>query len=86
MQVAYKPRFIRQLKGLEPRLREEAIEKIELFKDKKNHAALRVHTLHGPLKGFFSFSVNFKYRIVFYYESKNEAVLLSIGDHKIYDN
>ena len=62
----------------------EAIEKIELFKNEKNHKLLKIHKLHGKMSGYFSFSVNYKFRIVFRYETKTEMVLLDIDDHDIY--
>ncbi|OHB18183.1 MAG: hypothetical protein A2749_00870 [Parcubacteria group bacterium RIFCSPHIGHO2_01_FULL_45_26] len=83
--VHFKPTFVRQFKKLESRLQDEAEEKIELLKNAKNHGLLKVHKLHGPLKSYFSFSVNFRTRIVFYHLSKNEIVLVSIGDHDTYD-
>jgi plasmid maintenance system killer protein len=49
-----------------------------------NHSSLKVHKLNGPLKGSYSFSVNYKIRIIFQYVSKKEVVLLTVGDHKIY--
>ena len=58
---------------------------IELLKDKGNHKHLKVHNLHGRLAGRYSFSVNYKTRIVFAYLSKQEIALLAIGDHEVYD-
>ena len=84
LSVIYIPVFLRQLKKLEPQLQEEAIIKMGLFKDSKNHKQLKVHKLKGPLSGRYSFYVNYKFRIVFSYLSKKEAVLLAIGDHDIY--
>lgn len=85
IEIGFKPSFIRQVKCLEENLRVEVLEKIELFKDRKNHKALKVHKLHGALADCRSFSVNYKTRIVFRYETKNEAVLLAIGDYGIYN-
>ncbi len=84
IEISYKPSFVRCVKGLEDRLREEVLEKIELFRHEENHASLKVHKLRGPLSGKWSFSVNYDYRIVFAYESKKEAVLIAFGDHDIY--
>jgi plasmid maintenance system killer protein len=84
MTFYYKPSFVRQLKSLETELIDEALEKIELFKNEKNHRSLKVHKLHGRLVGRWSFSVNYQYRIVFIYQAKTEVVLLAIGDHDIY--
>lgn len=83
-EIHYKPTFVRQLKKLEAELIEEVLERVKLLKNPKNHKALKVHKLHGRLAGLFSFSVNFKIRIVFEYLSKKEIVLLSIGDHEVY--
>lgn len=82
--VHYKPTFVRQLKKLESSLQNEAIEKIEMFRNTHNHELLSVHKLHGRMKGLEGFSVNFKYRIMFQYLSKTEVVLLAIGDHEVY--
>ena len=86
MEVYFKPTFIRKLKSLEAALQDEIMEKIELFKDEKNHKQLKVHKLQGVLSGRYSFSVNYKTRIVFLYISKNEVVLLAVGDHDVYKN
>lgn len=85
LNVAYTPHFIRQFKTLEISLQEEVLEKIELFKDKKNHRRLKVHKLTGRLSKRHSFSVNYKIRIVFVYFHKVEAILLAVGSHVIYD-
>ncbi len=84
IKLIFAPVFLRQLKSLPGELQEEAIEKIELFKNRQNHRMLRVHKLKGNLREVFSFSVNYRIRIVFEYNSKNEAALLSIGDHDVY--
>lgn len=84
MKVHFKPTFIKKFKRLEIALQEEVLEKIELFKDEKNHKQLKAHKLSGVLSGRYSFSVNYKTRIVFSYLSKTEAVLLAVGDHDVY--
>jgi plasmid maintenance system killer protein len=84
MVILFKPSFIRQYKNPDPQLQEEVKEKIELFKNPRKHRQLKVHKLKGALSGRYSFSVNYKFRIVFSYASKNSAVLLAIGDHDIY--
>ncbi len=84
LHIYYKPQFIRQLKKLSSPAQDEVIEKIEILKNKKNHKVLKVHRLHGKLKGTLSFSVNYKDRVIFEYVSKNEITLLVIGDHDVY--
>lgn len=85
MEVYYSSRFLRQLKKLHKPLQDEVLEKIELFKDLKNHKQLKVHSLSGKFETYNSFSINFAYRIIFDYISKNEVILLKVGDHDIYN-
>lgn len=87
MEVAYAPVFLRALKALPPALRQETIEKVELFRQSDKHKILRVHKLKGRLSDRYSFSVNYRYRIVFQYakiDGKRGAYLLDVGDHAVY--
>lgn len=85
LNVYFKASFIRRLNALNESLKEEVMEKIGLLKNTDNHRSLKVHKLHGPLAGLFSFSVNYRTRIVFEYVSKKEVALLAIGDHDVYE-
>lgn len=84
IEIFFLPVFIKRFNVFEKDLQSEVLEKIELFKDVKNHKQLQVHKLHGQMKDRYSFSVNYKFRIVFRYISKKGVVLLAIGDHDIY--
>lgn len=84
IEVEYTSNFVRELKKLDPELLEEVIQKVGVFKDRKNHKVLKVHKLYGKLRGKLSFSINYKYRIVFRYVAPQVASLLSMGDHDIY--
>ena len=85
MRILYKPSFVRQFQKLERDLQDEVLEKIEEFTDSRNHRKLKVHRLTGLLAGFYSFSVNYRYRIVFSFSKrKTEATLLAVGDHEVY--
>lgn len=84
IEILYKPAFVRQYRKLPDALRVEVKEKIELFSEDPKHAHLKTHKLKGPLQGYWSFSVNYAYRIVFEFVSKKTAVLLTVGDHDVY--
>jgi mRNA-degrading endonuclease YafQ of YafQ-DinJ toxin-antitoxin module len=45
---------------------------------------LKTHKLKGKLKEFWSFSVNYSFRIVFEFIKKDEVIFYDIGDHRIY--
>jgi mRNA-degrading endonuclease YafQ of YafQ-DinJ toxin-antitoxin module len=84
LKISFKATFVKQINKLEKALIDEVFEKIELFKNQENHKLLKVHKLHGGFLGCFSFSVNYKIRIVFEHGIKNEIVFLAIGDHDLY--
>ncbi len=84
IRVAYKATFVRQFDKLETALQAEVLEKVALFQNTGHHRQIKVHKLHGRLKNCYSFSVNYRFRIVFEYLSKNEAALLAVGDHEVY--
>lgn len=84
LKIAFLPKFIKKYNSLDKEIASEVFEKIELFKDIKNHSSLKVHKLHGRFSDFYSFYVNFKIRITFKYISKKEVVLMTIGGHEVY--
>lgn len=83
--VGFTPEFFRRLKKLTPQLQELAFERVDLFRDIRNHQRLGVHKLHGKYRGFFGFSINNKNRIMFEWVSGTEVILHTVGDHSIYD-
>ncbi len=84
MKIALTPQFRRMFKKLEESLQHEVLEKISFLESDTNLEQLHIHKLKGRLKDRYSFSVNYKTRIVFCYLSKDEVVLLAIGNHDIY--
>ncbi|MSR85383.1 type II toxin-antitoxin system mRNA interferase toxin, RelE/StbE family [Candidatus Uhrbacteria bacterium] len=84
MELVYAPTFLRMLKSLPSDLQDEAIEKIDLFQHQNNHPSLKAHKLKGRLLGRWSFSVNYKIRIVFLKMHSKKICLLAIGDHDVY--
>ncbi|KKU20078.1 MAG: Plasmid stabilization system [Candidatus Saccharibacteria bacterium GW2011_GWA2_46_10] len=84
IEVVFTTGFFRQYNKLENDLREEVKEKIELFRKDPHAPMLKAHKLKGKLKGYFSFSVNYRYRVIYEYDSKMTVALLTVGDHDIY--
>jgi len=84
IKIFFRPTFVRQVNKLDEDLVEEIHEKIELFKHKENHEMLKVHKLHGKFSDCFSFSTDYRTRIVFQYMTKNSVAFLVIGDHDVY--
>ncbi|MBI4250441.1 type II toxin-antitoxin system mRNA interferase toxin, RelE/StbE family [Candidatus Uhrbacteria bacterium] len=84
MTVKFAPAFVRAYKKLPQNLQQEIKERIALFQSDHNHQFLKTHKLNGPLEGRLSFSVNYRYQIVFIFSSPEEATLLAVGDHGVY--
>lgn len=85
IEVVYTDEFVRKYATLPKDLQVEVKEKVELVRNRAHHKQLKVHKLHGPLLGYYSFSVNYRYRIVFSYaEGKKVLVLRTVGDHSVY--
>ena len=84
MDVFYTPRFLRMYRKLEPALKEEVREKIELFKNKDQHKQLKVHKLKGTFRNTYGFSVNYQVRVLFEYLSDEKVAFLVVGDHDVY--
>lgn len=80
----YTPSFVRQFEELEEPLKEEVRQKIVLFQKNTRDPSLKTHKLKGRLKGHFSFSVNYRYRIVFCYDKSDVIAFLDVGDHDVY--
>ena len=83
---AYTRSFIKQYNALESGLRSDIDDKLELFKNAKNHTQLKAHKLHGKLSTYLAFSVNYRTRILFYYSEKQTVTCVAIGTHDIYKN
>ena len=84
LKLEFQPSFFRGFKKLSMALRLEAKEKMKLFAQDPDSPFLKTHKLKGRLAGRWSFSVNYRYRMVFIFMDKNTAPLLIIGDHQIY--
>ncbi len=84
MIVIFSPQFLRKVKKLEKNLQNEVLEKVAIFKKYPQNPVLKTHKLKGKLRDLYSFSVNYRYRIIFEYSSANQVSFLTIGTHDVY--
>ena len=84
IKIAYSPAFARaykkQIKN-QPELQRLFSERVALFIQDPYHTQLRTHKLKGILKNFYSFSVDYDLRVIFYFASENEVIFENIGNH-----
>ena len=61
-----------------------AIRKDQWFRDDAFDARLKTHKLKGILEGYWAYSVNQQYRILFRFVNSHEVIYYDIGTHDIY--
>jgi len=84
MKILYSSKFAREYKKLPSDVKKIAEKKEAIFRKNPFDYRLKTHKLKGCLFGFFSFSINQKYRIIFEIIDNKTIWFHSIGDHSIY--
>ncbi len=84
MKIYYTTKFAQSYKKLPKAIKLEAEKKEKLFRAIPFNPVLKTHKLTGKLKGFWSFSIDRKNRIIFEFIKKDEVVFHKAGPHDIY--
>ena len=88
MKIVYSPRFNREYKKLPEKVKYLAEEKEKIFRKDPFSPRLKTHKLQGrfrrKIEKYWSFSIGYKYRIVFRFIDKNMVRFYLIGTHRIY--
>jgi addiction module RelE/StbE family toxin len=82
--IDYTPTFVKHFSKLPADIKSEALKKEKIFVQDSKDPRLKTHPLTGKLKGLYSFSINYQYRIMFAYDSKSEVTFIDVGTHSIY--
>ena len=77
---AFKRAFEKRIKG-NIDLEERFWQKLEQFTIGPYEPSLKTHKLSGKLKDFWSFSVDYDERVLFYFTEDEKAVFVDIGSH-----
>lgn len=84
--IIYTKHFLKQYKKLTPTLKKKTKQSVTKFQKNPKDKSLKAHKLTGPLENFYSFLVDYKYRVVFEIDKKNKQItLLKVGGHEIYN-
>lgn len=76
--------FEKSLKDL-PRNIQSLLERKDiLFRSNAFHPQLKTHKLKGKLVGFWSYSINHHYSVLFRFITRDEVIYYDIGTHEIY--
>ena len=84
MRIFYSSKFAREYRKLPLRIKKIAERKEQIFRKDPFDPQLKTHKLKGSLKGFLSFSIDRKYRIIFEFINRNTVWFHSVGEHSIY--
>lgn len=82
--VVYTARFLKSLKKLPAAVVEKMEERNSIFQVNPFDSRLGAHKLHGRFRGFWAYSVDYRYRVIFIFSGQKTAVYYNIGDHSIY--
>ncbi|OGY91158.1 MAG: hypothetical protein A3B30_00030 [Candidatus Komeilibacteria bacterium RIFCSPLOWO2_01_FULL_52_15] len=86
MEISYGSKFTREYKKLPEAVKRAAEELEATFRKDPFDPQLKTHKLKGRLDGFLSFSIGYKYRIIFEFGKDKKTVYFhSVGDHDIYE-
>lgn len=86
MDIIYSQKFAKDYKKLPSDVKNIAENSFLLFKKNPFDPKLKVHKLKGKFKGLYSFSVGYKYRIIFEFSKNKKIVYFHIvGKHDIYN-
>lgn len=86
MKIIYTTRFKRSYKKLPVSVKNDAEKRETIFRKNPFDHRLKTHKLKGRLSDFWSFSVSYKHRIVFEFDTKNKSTIYfyDVGDHDVY--
>lgn len=86
MEIIHTTRFARAYRKLPVPIKREAEKKEQIFRQNPFDHRLKTHKLKGRLAMFWSFSVTYKYRIIFEFHHANRASVYfhDVGDHDVY--
>ncbi|MBT4722324.1 type II toxin-antitoxin system mRNA interferase toxin, RelE/StbE family [Candidatus Falkowbacteria bacterium] len=82
--IKYGRKFIKEFTKLPSEIKVLAIGKEDIFKKNPLHSSLRLHSLAGKMKGYWSISVTRNYRIILNRQKNGEIYFVSIGTHDVY--
>ena len=84
MEIIYSTKFFREYKRLPLNIKKLAEKRQLIFLKNPFDPRLKTHRLTGKLKDYWSFSIDYKHRIIFELRDRNEVWFHSVGTHAIY--
>ncbi len=76
--------FIKAYKSLSEEIKVHAKNREKIFKANPFDPRLNTHKLKGRLKGYWSYSVDYRYRVLFRFIDNETILYHDVGTHEIY--
>ena len=84
MKIFYTKKFEREYKKLNREIKLKIESREIILRKNPFTSSLKTHKLSGELEDFWSFSIDFNYRIVFEFIDSDTIFFHSVGNHDIY--
>ena len=84
MQIIYSPQFKQEYRKLSDVIKRKAEKKEKIFRANPIDNQLKTHKLGGRFTGLWSFSIDYRYRIIFEFTEDKKVIFHTIGDHSLY--
>lgn len=84
MKIYYSSKFAKEYKRLPLKVKIAAEKKEKIFRKNPRNPRLKTHRLTGKLKEYYSFSIDYQYRIIFEFRETEVVWFHSVGTHEIY--
>jgi len=83
-QIEYTPTFAKHYKKLPLTIRRKAERKESILRDNPFSPLLKTHKLSGELEAYWSFSIDYHYRVIFRLVKPGILLLVDVGTHEAY--
>jgi mRNA-degrading endonuclease YafQ of YafQ-DinJ toxin-antitoxin module len=84
MKIYYSNKFAKEYKRLPVKIKRKAEKQEKIFRLNPFDPCLKTHKLSGRLQEFWSFSIDYRHRIVFELVDSKTVWFHSVGSHQIY--
>ena len=85
MKIYYSSKFEKEYRKLPRTIKLKAEDREKIFRKDPYDACLKTHKLKGLLKGYWAFSIDYQYRVIFEFRTKDIVWFHSVGSHEIYE-
>lgn len=83
-EIIFSRSYLKAFSKLSINVRKLVLKKERGFRENCFDSKLKTHKLSGSLEGYYAYSVNYKYRVLFRFINKETVFFIDIDTHDIY--